>query len=224
MLSWLEQTFHQGRSVELGLLATRLLLSLVFGAIVAGIYVLTQRRPRSELIPFATTAVLLTVLIAMVTQVIGDNIARAFSLAGALAIIRFRTIVEDTRDTAFVIFAVVVGMAVGADLVIIPLVGVPIVGVAAWVLSYFGRVTAVSTIDFSLNIRLGLGRDPSSVLSEIFNKHLTMVRLRATTTARQGAALDLSYVVRLRREQDAVAFVTDLNGIEGVQNVELRQL
>lgn len=224
MLSWLEHTFHQGRDVELGLLVTRLLLSLVFGAIVAGIYVLTQRRPRSELIPFATTAVLLTILIAMVTQVIGDNIARAFSLAGALAIIRFRTIVEDTRDTAFVIFAVVVGMAIGADLVIIPLVGVPIVGVAAWALSYFGRVTAASTVDFSLNIRLGLGRDPSSVLSEIFTKHLSLVRLRATTTARQGAALDLSYVVRLRREQEAVAFVTDLNGIEGVQNVELRQL
>src|SRR5262245_48763005 len=131
MLIWLEQTFHQGRSVELGLLSPRLLLSPVFGTIVAGIYVLSHCRLPPVLIPFATTAVLLTVLIAMVTQVIGDNIARAFSLAGALAIIRFRTIVEDTRDTAFVIFAVVVGMAIGADLVIIPLIGVPIVGVAA---------------------------------------------------------------------------------------------
>ena len=224
MFEWLEESMYHGASFSLGLLATRLLLALAFGAVVAAIYLVTQRRPQSELIPFATTAVLLTVLIAMVTLVIGNNVARAFSLAGALAIIRFRTIVEDTRDTAFVIFAVVVGMAVGAGLVIVPLVGVPIVGFAAWMLSYFGRVSTTRVADFSLNIRLGLGRDPSSVLSQIFAKHLSQVRLRATTTARQGAALDLSYVVRLRREDEAVAFVTDLNGIEGVQNVELRQL
>ena len=50
---------------------------------------------------------LLTILIAMVTMVIGNNMARAFGLVGALSIVRFRTVVEDTRDTAFVIFAVV---------------------------------------------------------------------------------------------------------------------
>ena len=50
---------------------------------------------------------LLSILIAMVTQVIGDNIARAFSLVGALSIVRFRTVVRDTQDTAYVIFAVV---------------------------------------------------------------------------------------------------------------------
>ena len=58
---------------------------------------------------------LLSILIAMVTQVIGDNIARAFSLVGALSIVRFRTVVRDTQDTAFVIFAVAVGMAMGAN-------------------------------------------------------------------------------------------------------------
>ncbi len=57
---------------------------------------------------------LLAVLIAMVTQVIGDNVALAFSLVGALAIVRFRTVVRDTQDTAFVMLSVVVGMAVGA--------------------------------------------------------------------------------------------------------------
>ena len=51
----------------------------------------------------------------MVTQVIGDNVARAFSLVGALSIVRFRTVVRDTQDTAYVIFAVAVGMAVGAN-------------------------------------------------------------------------------------------------------------
>ncbi len=72
---------------------------------------------------FPATLVFLCLLIAMVTQVIGDNVARAFSLVGALSIVRFRTSVRDTKDTAFVIFAVAIGMAVGADQPLLALTG-----------------------------------------------------------------------------------------------------
>jgi hypothetical protein len=44
----------------------------------------------------------------------------------------------------------------------------------------------------------------------------------ATTTARQGAALDLTYAVRLRRGEAAVPLVAELNALDGVQSVELR--
>lgn len=44
---------------------------------------------------------------------------------------RFRTVVEDTRDTAFVIFAVAVGMAIGAGYLKVPLVGIPFVALTA---------------------------------------------------------------------------------------------
>jgi hypothetical protein len=60
------------------------------------------------------------------------------------------------------------------------------------------------------------------LLRESFEKHLERSRLVSLATARQGAALDLTYGVRLRREDAAVALVAELNGIEGVQNVELR--
>src|SRR5688500_6738220 len=91
----------------------RLLAALLLGGVAALVYRFT--RSKAEVAPsFTATLVLLSILIAMVTQVIGDNVARAFSLVGALSIVRFRTVVRDTQDTAFVIFAVGVGMAVGA--------------------------------------------------------------------------------------------------------------
>ena len=93
---------------------SRLGLALAGGFVVAGVYVLGIGRRREETATLPTTLVLLTIVIAMVTLVIGNNMARAFGLVGALSIVRFRTVVEDTRDTAFVIFAVVVGMAIGA--------------------------------------------------------------------------------------------------------------
>jgi hypothetical protein len=96
------------------LLVTRLLIALALGRIVAAVY--RRSRPMGdEAESFVVTLVLLTILIAMVTQVIGDNVARAFSLVGALSIVRFRTVVRDTQDTAYVIFAVAIGMAVGAN-------------------------------------------------------------------------------------------------------------
>ena len=70
----------------------------------------------------------------MVTQVIGDNIARAFSLVGALSIVRFRTVVRDTQDTAFVIFAVVVGMAAGARDLVVAGIGIVVIGAAAFLM------------------------------------------------------------------------------------------
>src|SRR5688572_24629095 len=92
----------------------RLAVSLLGGIIVSWIY--RKTRPDFAIAPsFPGTLVLLAVLIAMVTQVIGDSVARAFSLVGALSIVRFRTVVRDTQDTAYVIFAVVVGMAVGTN-------------------------------------------------------------------------------------------------------------
>src|SRR5687768_17796328 len=108
----------------------RLATAVLMGGVVAMLYRMT--RGSDEAAPtFPATLVLLAVLIAMVTQVIGTNLARAFGLVGALSIVRFRTVVRDTQDTAFVIFAVVVGMAAGAQAFTITALGLIVGGIAA---------------------------------------------------------------------------------------------
>ena len=132
------------------------------------IYRLT--RTADETAPsFTVTLVLLSILIAMVTQVIGDNVARAFSLVGALSIVRFRTVVRDTQDTAYVIFAVAVGMAVGAGHPGLAASGLGVIGFAAFVMRR-GLGNAVVRHDpFLVNVRVGLGHDPSAVLGPAFD-------------------------------------------------------
>lgn len=113
-------------------LAIRLVAALLGGIIVSRIYRAT--RPDLAIAPsFPGTLVLLAVLIALATGVIGDSVARAFSLVGALSIVRFRTVVRDTQDTAYVIFAVVVGMAVGTNNFLAAVIGIGIVAVAAFI-------------------------------------------------------------------------------------------
>jgi hypothetical protein len=222
MPEWLNGAVGGDGDVAPDKLAVRLVLAAVLGAAVATVYALTRRKTRSEAAPFFATLVLLTVLIALVTQVIGNSVARAFSLVGALSIVRFRTVVDDTRDTSFVIFAVAVGMAVGAGFPALALVGIPVVGLTAALLSLWGGTGAVAQ-PAKLVVRLANGTDPEGVLAAAFAKHLKEHKFQAADTAKQGAAVDFTYLVRPKPGVAPVALIGELNRIEGVQSVEWRE-
>lgn len=203
-------------------LTERMAMSMGFGLFIALVFALSQRRPPGQALPLITTLVLLTMLVAMTTIVIGDSVARAFGLVGALSIVRFRTVVEDTRDTSFVIFAVVVGMALGSGHVTVCLIGVPMVSVVAFGLSALG-LKIPSASERKLEIRLGAGREPDVVLAGAFGEHLSNWKLVSVVSARQGAALDVVYRVRLRETSGLLAFVKAINMLEGVQSVDLKE-
>jgi cytochrome bd-type quinol oxidase subunit 1 len=197
----------------------RLVGAMLLGGVVAWIY--KRTRPASNTSSsLAITLVLLSILIAMVTQVIGDNVARAFSLVGALSIVRFRTVVRDTVDTAFVIFAVAVGMAVGASHSSVALSGIAIVGVAAWFMTR-GERALENEASYLLQVRIGLGHDVDSLLVPAFGAHVRTRRLVSMATAKQGMAIEVSYIVELRTEQSGVELVKALNRVEGIQSVTL---
>jgi hypothetical protein len=204
-------------------LLLRLLLATVYGFCVAGVFKLTHGRRKADASILVTTLVLLSILVGMVSMVIGNSLSQAFALVGALSIVRFRTVVEDTRDTVFVIFAVIVGMAAGAGLLLVPLVGIPIVGVVAIVLSRANNgPTMTASPESTLSVRLALGRDPEKLLGDVLRIHLESFRLTSVETARQGAALDVKYAVRMRSPTDMTILVGELNQVEGVQSVELK--
>ncbi len=64
---------------------------------------------------FMITLFLMAVTTAIVMMIIGSNIARAFSLVGALSIIRFRTAMKDPRDTGYLFAAIIIGMGCGTQ-------------------------------------------------------------------------------------------------------------
>lgn len=198
-----------------------LVVAALAGAAVAWIY--HHTRPRSQASPsFSATIVLLAALISMVTQVVGGDVARAFSLVGALSIVRFRTVVRDTQDTAFVIFAVVVGMAIGAEKYVMALTGLVVVGFAAAVLGQRQRAPGAQE-PFQIAIRVGLGHDLDVLLNPTLDRYVHDKRLIAISTAKQGMMLDISYEAQLKNHDDADELVAALNKLEGVQSVELQR-
>ena len=63
---------------------------------------------------FMLSLIMITMVTAVLISVIGSNLARAFSLVGALSIIRYRTAIKDSRDTGFIFLCVATGMVIGA--------------------------------------------------------------------------------------------------------------
>jgi hypothetical protein len=199
----------------------RIGLALVLGMAVAGIYRAT--RPKAYVTPsFPITLVLLSALIAMVAQVVGTNTALAFSLVGALSIVRFRTVVRDTEDTAFVIFAVVVGMAVGAHNLIIAVTGLVLIGLTVFVMK--PRRRAAATIDgahYQVTVRVGLGHDVESLLAPALDEILVRRQLVSIGTVKQGMSVEVAYAGALREGQKPESLVKLLNRLDGVQSVDL---
>jgi hypothetical protein len=212
-------------SSTLVLMFVRLVLAFVLGLVIAWVY-RRARRVNGEAESFGVTLVLLTILIAMVTQVIGDNVARAFSLVGALSIVRFRTVVRDTQDTAYVIFAVAIGMAMGANHPTVALCGLAVVGGAALLLGKRSITLAApgdEQMPYALHIRMAIGHDADALLGATLDQFVSGRRLVSVTTARQGMSIDASYHTALRGDNHASALVNALNRIDGVQNVELHR-
>ena len=95
-------------------IVVNLFVAAILGLFISVVYKNTHRG-LSYSQSFMVTIILVTVIVSMVMMVIGNNIARAFALVGALSIIRFRTVVKDTKDTAFVFMALAAGMAAGTS-------------------------------------------------------------------------------------------------------------
>jgi hypothetical protein len=202
-------------------IAVRVALAALFGFLAAVVFRYTLARNRPNVRSMPTTLVLLSALIALVTMVIGDTVARAFGLMAALSIVRFRTAVDDTADTGFVIFAVVLGMAVGSGYTILAAVGLPLVGAAAAIMAWWDKPRVVDA-PAVLKVRFGLGFDPPAVIAPHFAEWVSGSTVTAIETATKGTAVEVTYSVKLKGESAPLALVTALNKTDGVQGVELK--
>jgi uncharacterized membrane protein YhiD involved in acid resistance len=217
MLEAFKGPFVDGSQLPLLEIVIRLCLAAVFGGLVAFVY----RRSRNEvdITPtFPPTLVLLAILIGMVTQVIGDNVALAFSLVGALAVVR------DTQDTAFVMLSVVVGMAVGARAPWVAAIGLVLVAVVAILMKPPATGDYITgRLPLQVKIRIGLGHDAEALLGGTLDVYFSHRRMQSIETTKHGVSIDVAYEAKLREPGTPEQLVRALNRIEGVQSVRVER-
>ena len=146
---------------------------------------------------FVQTIVMFGVLVSMIMLIIGSNIARAFTLVGALSIIRFRNAVKDTKDVGFIFFMMTIGMAVGTrfyGLAIIMTLFVSVLLLGMYITGYGRRtetdemvkVTVPDTSDYEKKVEL--------VLKE-YVKHTKLINVEGT----KDGMSELVYMVRFKK-------------------------
>lgn len=91
-----------------------MLTAVILGAAIAFTYFKTQDENYQR--SMAVTLLMLPVILSVIILFIGSNIARAFSLAGTLSIIRFRSAPGDPKDIGFIFFDIAAGLACGVGL------------------------------------------------------------------------------------------------------------
>lgn len=96
-------------------MAVRMLIAIVLGVGLSLLYDRTHRDDQTKA-SFLRTLILLPLVAGTITLVIGNHLVRAFGLLGAVALVRFRTVIKDTLDMAFVFIAIALGMASGTAL------------------------------------------------------------------------------------------------------------
>ena len=199
-------------------IALSLLLSFVLGQLIAWIYAWSHSG-LSYSRSFTQSLVLMTLVVSLVMFVIGNSIITAFGLLGALALIRFRNVLKDTRDTVFVFIALVVGMAVGSQRYMTAIIGTLALATAVLYLN----MTSFGTLgryDGYLTCRLvtGIDRGELSLQLHRFCRAVKQVSMRQSG-AEQGA--ELVYQVGLRDRERGGELLDELRQLEGMSHVSL---
>ncbi len=91
-----------------------LLAGLLIAAIVSATYYITYRGV-SYNAKFNISLVVIMLISIVIMLMISSNIVISLGMVGALSIVRFRTAIKDSRDTAFIFWMMVEGLCVGSQ-------------------------------------------------------------------------------------------------------------
>lgn len=196
-----------------------LVLACVLGMLVVGVYRLTNRNKAIN-VSFIMTMVVLSMVVALVMMVIGNSIARAFSLVGALSIIRFRSVVKDNRDIAYIFLALAAGMAAGIGLYTLAIFGVGTI-LGLLVLLDFVKFGQPMRDLFLLRFQYIPSDMDEDVYVKIFDQYLQSFRRISVKSIRLGQYVEHAYLVRLRKEVSEEKFIVALSALEGMERVNL---
>lgn len=166
---------------------------------------------------FSLTLILLCLVTTPVVMAIGSNVALSMGMVGALSIVRFRTAVKDPLDTAYMFWAITMGILIGSSAHIIALVAVLGISAILLALSFlkFRKPNAyLLVLHYTTENENAYDNQRSNVESEIeseLRQSASTHRLRSKTVTRGGT--EMTVEVRLDHRADIVRNMLNIHGV-----------
>ena len=199
-------------------------LIVIFASILLGLiisFVHMQTNKKNGYNPgFSTTLVMLPVIISIIILLVGNNVARAFSLAGAFSIIRFRSAPGDPKDIAYVFFTLAVGLTCGMGYIGYAVIFTVILSTLMFILDI---TNFASPKGKSMQLKITVPEDLNyeGVFDEVLNKFATSYTIERVRTRDFGALFELYYRVQLKPNVNQKNFLDELRCRNGNLNISL---
>lgn len=169
---------------------------------------------------FIIGLVILPVIVSVVILLIGSNVARAFSMAGAFALVRFRSAPGNAKDIAIVFFAMASGLACGLGYVLFAAVFV-VVLLLLLVLLNFIHFADHSSENRQLKITIPENLNFNHVFDDLLEKYTIKSQLIKVKTTNMGTMYELTYQVYMKKDVNEKAFMDELRMRNGNFNIIL---
>lgn len=163
---------------------------------------------------FGMLLIMLTLITNFVILCISTNLVLSLGMVGALSIVRFRAAVKELLDVGFLFFTIAAGLATGARLYVIAVVGTLIIDLI-FILCY---LVFNNTASYLLVIR------HTDEAAEILEDTLYFQKKKLKSKIRQNAVTEITYSVNLKKDSDQmVELLSDIPGVESVVLVQYIQ-
>ena len=194
-------------------------LSFLLSAFIGWIYKVTHRGT-SYTQSFVFTLVLNGMVVALVMMIVGSNIARAFSLVGALSIIRFRNAVKETRDVGFIFFTMAIGMAVGTKFYLLAVIAAVVISLVIVLMSRFNWFERQMASQI-LRVQVGNEASFDTLFDQAFLKYTSSSELISVDSAHGGMLTELTYSIGMKKAGLIQEFLSEVKRLNGNNKVTL---
>ena len=193
--------------------------SILLGFVISLAYMYTHKKD-GYAPGFTLTLIMLPVIISIIILLVGNNVARAFSLAGAFSIIRFRSAPGDPKDIAYVFFTLAVGLACGMGYIGYGLIVTIILCVVLIILDTI-KFAMPKTKSMRLKVLVPEDLNYEGVFDEVLERYSSKWTMESVKTKDFGALFEVSYRVSLNEDVSQKKFIDELRCKNGNLNITL---
>lgn len=193
--------------------------AFVLGLLIAACYMFTQKNLFYSK-EYVITVSILPAIVALIIMLVGSSVARALSLAGAFALVRFRSAQGTAKEIVFLFFAMGIGLAQGLGFVIFAPVATLIICLCMVLvcMTPFGERVCQEKL---LKVTVPQELDYNNEFSDLFKEYTKEYTLKQVKTTDKGNAYELSYYVIMKIGIDEKLFIESIRKRNSGLNISL---
>lgn len=212
-------TSNDVTSIQIGSSLISVVVALILGLVISMVYIVIA--PKKECSQnFILSLVILPALVTIVIMLIGSNIARAFSIAGVFALIRFRSVPGDSKDITFVFLSMAVGLTTGLGFLTFAAAITVIICLVIVIVKKVGYGTPKRK-EMKLRITIPEDMNYQGVFDDIFSKYTMICEMQKVRTSNLGTLYELYYDTILKDKVSDKEFIDALRCRNGNLTIQL---